>query len=440
MDNKLKMTKDRRATPPVNFSLECLRLARNSVSCALRAHARQEATVLAARASLRRAREVLEAEEARLKETASEVEKSENLAEEVEGSVDIIKLRTEERYIDSWTKGSVGSDENTRTTLGDSSSKDKKEKGHTDIIDNFENSHMIMPLLTLTKQERETFDRLTERMCDNKISSRDNLELIVSTILSLAINEQCCEKRTMYAEYCKWMAELSKEAYSTDDVCKKDAVNNKRFKHILLKMCQQEFEVISNFVVIFPQKQNSLLSILLLLQKQKSDIYDESREQKTKYLEKKSTVIKEKQEKTEEELELRRINFKKQRAGLILFIGKLYKIGVLSEKIIHDCIQSLLKISIVQYAGVYTILTNLDNCKIDAEDHEVLNKFFIEIGNKINNPRSKDLMSVYFKRILAMSSDTSMPSRTRFMYQDLIDKHNSNWESKEEKKSKKRRC
>mmetsp|Transcript_7927 Transcript_7927/g.17194 ORF Transcript_7927/g.17194 Transcript_7927/m.17194 type:complete len:106 (-) Transcript_7927:254-571(-) len=94
----------------------------------------------------------------------------------------------------------------------------------------------------------------------------------------------------------------------------------------------------------------------------------------------------------------------------------------------HICITSILKISMVQNQDGYIKLNDIKNEKMDTEDHETLYKLFTDIGHKIDNSNSKNLMSVYFRKISTMSKNTSMPLRIRSMYQDLINQRNNSWE------------
>lgn len=112
--------------------------------------------------------------------------------------------------------------------------------------------------------------------------------------------------------------------------------------------------------------------------------------------------------------------------GNIKFIGELYKLGMLKEKIMRFCIQSLLKLEEVEGADYLRFKTAEDD-EMDEEDHEALCNLFITIGQTIDNPKAAPYMQAYFQKIHTLSEDKSLSSRSRFAYQDLIDMRMSGW-------------
>jgi len=100
--------------------------------------------------------------------------------------------------------------------------------------------------------------------------------------------------------------------------CVLDSRKNNSFKRILLYKCEDEFN--------------------------KQDIYEDLKQEKKAYEENKSSLTDVERLEQEEELEFRRMKIKKQMLGNIRFIGELYKIDMLKEKIMHYCIKTLLKL------------------------------------------------------------------------------------------------
>jgi len=249
---------------------------------------------------------------------------------------------------------------------------------------------------------RNGMDMLLEKLC-----VRDNIFIKV-----LKLNDSKSEKDVFYTVFFsldnskECGLELSENSFPTAEACKKDAVKKNSFKRSLLNMCQLEFE--------------------------KQDIYAEFQKEKAKFNASRSKLSKKEQDDKEEELEFRRIKIKKQMLGFIRFIGELYKIRMLKEHIMHECIRSLLKISMTKSDDGEITLSNIENDEMDEEDHEALCKLFMTIGSTIDNSKSKDFMKVYFKKISVMTKDTTLPSRTRFMYQDLIEQRGNNWELRRE--------
>lgn len=118
----------------------------------------------------------------------------------------------------------------------------------------------------------------------------------------------------------------------------------------------------------------------------------------------KSTLSESDQAAREEGLEFRRMKIKKQMLGNIKvihqvmidtngvphafshtffaylqFIGELYKLGMLKEKIMRFCIQSLLKLEEVEGAD-YIQFRNIEDDDMDEEDHEALCNLFTTVS------------------------------------------------------------
>lgn len=90
---------------------------------------------------------------------------------------------------------------------------------------------------------------------------------------------------------------------------------------------------------------------------------------------------------------------------------ELYKIQMLGVRIMHECIKKLL----------------VDITTPSHDEIEALCKLIKGIGAKIDTPQSKEYMSQYFQRIRELSRNNSLPSRMRFMLEDLIELRENNW-------------
>ena len=137
--------------------------------------------------------------------------------------------------------------------------------------------------------------------------------------------------------------QLSQKIFTSEIECQNDATKMNTFKRSLLNKCEDEFN--------------------------KQDIYKEWKEEKKAYEKQKSALSEAEQAEREAELEFRRIKIKKQMLGNIKFIGELYKLGMLKEKIMRFCIQSLLKLEEVQGSD-YLQFKNAEDDEMDEEDHE----------------------------------------------------------------------
>ena len=102
--------------------------------------------------------------------------------------------------------------------------------------------------------------------------------------------------------------------------------------------------------------------------------------------------------------------------GNIKFIGQLYKKSLLKEKIMRFCIASLLKLEIIDDKGKLPVYKDSGDSDIDAEDHEAICNMFSTIGSTIDKPHAADFIKVCFDKIVKLSTDKKLPSRSRFMY------------------------
>jgi len=112
--------------------------------------------------------------------------------------------------------------------------------------------------------------------------------------------------------------------------------------------------------------------------------------------------------------------------GVIRFIGELFKNHMLSEKIMHKCIQFLLEFPLNE----------------PVEDFiEAATSLLITIGKKLDTPAAQSYMHVYFNRFesLAAMDSSTLSSRHRFMCRDVIDLRERAWiprQKKEDPKTK----
>jgi translation initiation factor 4G len=106
--------------------------------------------------------------------------------------------------------------------------------------------------------------------------------------------------------------------------------------------------------------------------------------------------------------------------GNIKFIGQLYKKALLKEKIMRFCIASLLKLETVNDHVKLPVYKDSGDLDMDEEDHEAICNMFSTIGSTIDRGPAADFMKVSFDKIQRLSSEEALPSRSRFMYKDLL--------------------
>lgn len=136
-----------------------------------------------------------------------------------------------------------------------------------------------------------------------------------------------------------------------------------------------------------------------------------------------------------EDRELAIIKAKKRMLGNIRFVGELYKIPkMLQDKVMHACIQKLLNATnkddedvLLIDAHKMPVLREVAPVTAnDEESIEALCKLLMTIGRKLEEDAQLDayksaLMRKYLTRLMAVAENRALPSRMRFMVQDLLE-------------------
>ena len=92
---------------------------------------------------------------------------------------------------------------------------------------------------------------------------------------------------------------------------------------------------------------------------------------------------------------------KRRGLGLVKFIGELYKLGMLTERIMHECVKKL--------------LGNVENP--EEEEIESLCKLLTTVGQILDTPKARAHMDVYFTRMKELTKNGNVNSRMVFMLQ-----------------------
>jgi len=219
----------------------------------------------------------------------------------------------------------------------------------------------------LNKLTPEKFDKLSRNLTNIGIDCKTILKGIIILIFEKAIDEpKYCE---IYARLCQ---KLSQDAPNFDEP---DSKSN-TFLRLLLSKCQDEFETRSKASSVFDRKDEPLT-----------------------------------------EMEKHAKNMAKRKMlGNLKFIGELGKFELLQEAILHKCIQQLLA------KKKRTSLCDM------AEDIECLCQIVQTVGKRLDTPRAKNIMDQYFDRMDTLSKSEELPSRIRFMLQDVIDLRAMGWQ------------
>ncbi|XP_076124918.1 eukaryotic translation initiation factor 4 gamma 3 isoform X3 [Alosa pseudoharengus] len=226
----------------------------------------------------------------------------------------------------------------------------------------------------LNKLTPQMFNQLMKQVSELTIDTEERLKGVIDLVFEKAIDEPSFS--VAYANMCRCLATL--KVPMTD---KPNTTVN--FRKLLLNRCQKEFERDKVDDVVFERKQKEL------------DSATSSTER----------------ERLQEELEEAKDKARRRSIGNIRFIGELFKLKMLTEAIMHDCVVKLLK-------------------NHDEESLECLCRLLTTIGKDLDFEKAKPRMDQYFNQMEKIVKERKTSSRIRFMLQDIIDLRLHNWVSR----------
>uniref|UniRef100_A0A668A827 Eukaryotic translation initiation factor 4 gamma 1 n=1 Tax=Myripristis murdjan TaxID=586833 RepID=A0A668A827_9TELE len=214
------------------------------------------------------------------------------------------------------------------------------------------------------------FQQLMKQVTELTIDTEERLKGVIDLIFEKAISEP--NFSVAYANMCRCLMGLKVPTTDKPGI----TVN---FRKLLLNRCQKEFEKDKDDDEIFEKKQKELDAA--------------SGEEKQRLL---------------EELEEAKDKARRRSLGNIKFIGELFKLKMLTEVIMHDCIVKLLK-------------------NHDEESLECLCRLLSTIGKDLDFEKAKPRMDQYFNQMEKIIKERKTSSRIRFMLQDVLDLRRNNW-------------
>ncbi|XP_062395839.1 eukaryotic translation initiation factor 4 gamma 1-like isoform X2 [Sardina pilchardus] len=208
----------------------------------------------------------------------------------------------------------------------------------------------------------ETFQQGMKKLREINIRSEGHLRAVVEMVTERAIAEPKLSE--VYANLCRCMLGLKVPTAGKPGV----TVN---FRKLLLNCCKTEFE---RPLVVEQDQQKHLEEGL---------------------------------EKTQEEVQQRSL-------GIVKLIGELFKLNVVSEGIIHDCIAKLLKKSKSLVTDHFNPLWSL--CVL-----------LCTTGKTLDMGKAKPRMDQYFNQMKKVIKERKTSNRICLMLQDVVDLRESNW-------------
>ncbi|PYH43173.1 putative eukaryotic translation initiation factor subunit eIF-4F [Aspergillus saccharolyticus JOP 1030-1] len=238
----------------------------------------------------------------------------------------------------------------------------------------------------LNKMTPENFDRISGQILEIVSQSKDESDgRTLRQVIQLTFEKATDEAHwaSIYAKFCKSMLESMSPEIKDENIHDKNGnvvAGGSLFRKYLLNRCQEEFE--RGWKVNLPPKPEGQTEEAAMM----SDEYYKAAAAKRRGL------------------------------GLVKFIGELYKLGMLTERIMHECVKKL-----VDYEGMP-----------DEAEVESLTSLLRTIGASLDaSERGHAMMDAYFQRISLMMQTPGLPSRLRFMLMDILDLRSARWVSKD---------
>lgn len=238
----------------------------------------------------------------------------------------------------------------------------------------------------LNKMTPENFDKISEQILQIAAQSKDEQDgRTLRQVIQLTFEKATDEAHwaAMYAKFCKRMLEnMSPEVKDVTIMDKNGQVvsGGALFRKYLLNRCQEDFERGWNVDMPEPKEGES----------------------------KEMTMMSEEYYKA--------MAIKRRGLGLVQFIGELFKLGMLTERIMHECVRKLLDFK----------------DEPDEAEIESLSKLLRTIGANLDSTeKGHAFMNAYFERISNLVESPELPSRLKFMLMDIVDLRRAKWMLKE---------
>lgn len=219
----------------------------------------------------------------------------------------------------------------------------------------------------LNKITPEKFEKLIADIL-NIIGQGSNVVFkgVIVLIFEKALDEP--KYSSMYAQLCKRLAEHAPNLEPPDS-------KTTTFKRLLLNKCKDEFENRATLSSAY-EKRTTALS---------------QEEQEGKFMAKRKML------------------------GNIKFIGELGKLEMLHDSILHRCAEQLL------------VGRRKQSLNDQTEDIECLAHLMKTCGRILDSIKAKMRMDQYFDRIRAIINNPEMPTRIKFLLQDVVEMRNNKW-------------
>ncbi|RGB26845.1 armadillo-type protein [Rhizophagus diaphanus] len=123
---------------------------------------------------------------------------------------------------------------------------------------------------------------------------------------------------------------------------------------------------------------------------------------------------------------------KRQWLSLVIFLCELFKLNMLTERIMHECIKKLLIFQGSPEEEEMECLCKLMNIIGERLDHVKPNPHEQMKLTQLDHAKAKKYMESYFDRMEEISKLPNLSSRIKFMIMDVIDLRNNAWKPRRE--------
>ncbi|PBK74051.1 ARM repeat-containing protein [Armillaria solidipes] len=256
----------------------------------------------------------------------------------------------------------------------------------------------------LNKLTIEKFDSLSDQIiawANNSEKEKDGrtLNQVIHLVLESATDQATWSE--MYARLCRKMMEQISPKVQDDGIKNaqgKPIAGGQLFRKYLLSRCQEDFE------------RGWATKEAIAAATAFKAIQDQA-----------PKVAAEKEGEGKEEIVLYSDEYyaarkaKRQGLGLVKFMGELFKLQMLTERIIHECVKKLFGGN-VEYP--------------EEEEIESLCTLLTTVGQLLDTTKARAHMDVYFSRMKELTKSLNVSSRMRFMLQDILELRERKWVSR----------
>ncbi|KAG8913952.1 hypothetical protein FRC00_001216 [Tulasnella sp. 408] len=250
----------------------------------------------------------------------------------------------------------------------------------------------------LNKLTVENFDSVSNQIIDwtNKSENEKNgatMILVIKLVFEKAVDEE--HQSETYARLCRKMMECISQDAQDDNIrnsAGEPVVGGHLFRRYLLNRCQEDFERGCS--------KDSAQATTGLEATNDSNAEDSSNA---------TSKDGEPALYSDEYYALRKA--KRQGLGLVRFLGELFKLQMLTERIMHECVIALLS----------------KNDNPEEEKIESVCKLLTTIGQAFDTPKANVHMDIYFGMMQTLADDTNVAGRIRSQLLDAIELRQRSW-------------